>query len=165
MSALCFVKLFSGFCSVRWIPGHSIVFPLVIMNSILPLFSTAVVSFGFPYTLVNKVSSEYSEPFSNDFRIAAATVFSMIVAFGLSQTAFSSSKSIAIIFWMVSFISDSLYPWSFSRETYLRGRPFGFMVSPLSGRVKVPPFLAGTCLAIRCSYDVKPPLLGFLKLD
>ena len=85
--------------------------------------------------------------------MAEAMVFSRTVAVGLSQTALTSSKVIAIMFWMVSLISDRLYPWSIRVLTYLRGRPLGFIVSPLSGLVSVPPFLAGTCVAtmyLRC---------------
>ncbi len=60
--------------------------------------------------------------------MAEAIVFSRTVAVGLSHTALTSSKVMAIIFWMVSLISDRLYPWSTKVLTYLRGRPLGLPV-------------------------------------
>ena len=66
---------------------------------------SSVICFGLPNARLNKVSNEYKEPFFNEVIIAFAIVFSSIVAFGLSQTLFNSSKSIAIIACMVSFIS------------------------------------------------------------
>jgi len=46
----------------------------------------SAVSFGLPYTLLNNVSMEYKLPFSSDFRIALAFVFSNIVAFVFCYT-------------------------------------------------------------------------------